>query len=124
MGLAGSITTQQYRSGPINPDLPRWDQSKDKKLHDIFLNNICQDSTSAPTDSICAEPEVQEEKQSEQLLNLQPEPTSEEFPSELLDTEHQKEQQDISQATLQPALETEPIFDITAEEADKEMILM
>merc|ERR1712215_627494 len=42
--LAGFITTTRYRSGPINPDLPRWDQSKDKRLYDIFLNNICQDT--------------------------------------------------------------------------------
>ena len=43
----------------------------------------------ASTDSICAEHEVQEEKQSEQLLNFQPEPPSEELPAELLDTEEE-----------------------------------
>ena len=69
-------------------------------VQDSVAGGPGEQSAIAPTDSICAEPEVQEEKQSEQLLNLQPEPPSEELPAELLDTEHQTEEQVFTVADL------------------------
>ena len=46
VNLAGFINTQ-YRPGPKNPDLPRWDQSKHTLIVDTHLTNTCQDQVLA-----------------------------------------------------------------------------
>ena len=72
--LAGFTTTTRYRPGPINPDLPRWDQSKHKNLHDIFLTNICQDTMSAKEKSTPSNP--QPNKKTCQHCRPKPSPSS------------------------------------------------